>query len=311
MFNRMRAATFTILLLATASPAIINNVVVAQTQSPTKIASTVLATANGRQLTQGMVNSVLEVGEFIADHKFSAAEKRWFTDLAIKDFRKNTDEEMKGYKNLEKILMQIKQLRNPVKLAQARENLLANIYLSLLQNNEVNTPSIWTIVYKYSPVLYANPKYKFVVTKRTIDSVTASHNLVAKIAGKPAVKPDYRGWKQAFEKENLKDFSPEAIKNLAKAESRWVGLQVSLSKASPRQRRKIVNYIKQSMQQRGTTMHNIATVLESQVPEFVSANSIKDESRKSREDLRLMGELDRINDGGRFMEGMFRRHPLP
>ena len=66
-------------------------------------------------------------------------------------------------------------------------------------------------MYKYSPVLYTNPKYKFVVTKRTIDSVTASRNFVAKIAGKPAVKPDYKGWKQAFEKENLKDFSPEAI----------------------------------------------------------------------------------------------------
>ena len=41
MFNRMRAATFAILLLATASPAITSNVAVAQTQSSTKIASTV------------------------------------------------------------------------------------------------------------------------------------------------------------------------------------------------------------------------------------------------------------------------------
>lgn len=192
----MRAVTFAILLLATASPAITIDTAVAQTQSSTKIASTVLATVNGQRLTQGMVDWYIEHGEFLAGHKFSQAEKSWYTDLKIKHFRKFTDEEIQDYKVMEEISRMHKQLLNqgnPVKFARLRENIMTTNHLRLLAKNKVNTPSLMTIVYKYSPVLYANPKHKLVITKRTIDSVTASRNLVAKIAGKPLVKPDYRG----------------------------------------------------------------------------------------------------------------------
>ena len=168
-----------------------------------------------------------------------------------------------------------------------------------------------TIVFKYSPVFYTNPKFKIVITKRTLDSLHASTNFVAKVTGKPLDAPNYKRTTQIFEQSDFKTYSPEQMRNLATAESRWVGLREALPKASPQQRRKIINYIKQSMQKRGRTIHNIARSLESEVPKLVSANAITQESRKSREDLRLMGELDRINDGGRFMEGMFRRHPLP
>ncbi|MEM9928141.1 MAG: hypothetical protein AAF915_31235, partial [Cyanobacteria bacterium P01_D01_bin.50] len=203
MFNKMRAATFIILLLATASPAIISNTAIAQTQSSTKIASTVLATVNGQQLTQGMVDSAIEVGEFLAGHKFSQADKRWYRDVVIKEFRQNPTDKIEGYMNLKQILSSIRRdSQNPVKLAYGREHLMADIHLHLLAKNQVNTPSLMTIVYKYSPVIYANPKHKLVITKRTIDSLTASHNLVAKIAGKSVVKPDYKDWKQGFEKEN-------------------------------------------------------------------------------------------------------------
>ena len=122
MFNRMRAATFAILLLATASPVITINTAVAQTQSSTKIASTVLATVDGQQFTQSMVNSAIELGEFLADQKFTTAEKRWIIDSEVKMFRNNPNGEMQAYRLIGQILSQIKQLRNPVKLAQAREN---------------------------------------------------------------------------------------------------------------------------------------------------------------------------------------------
>lgn len=150
----MRAATFATLLLATASPAIIDNTAVAQTQSSTKIASTVLATVNGQQLTQGMVDSIIEVGEFLADHKFSQAEKSWFRDVAIKDFRENPTEEIKGYRGVSQIISEIrKNSQNPLNLASGREKLMADIYLHLLAKNEVNKPSIMTIVFKYSPII--------------------------------------------------------------------------------------------------------------------------------------------------------------
>ncbi|MGB3642747.1 MAG: hypothetical protein WBA39_34955, partial [Rivularia sp. (in: cyanobacteria)] len=137
MFNRMRAVTFAALMLATASPVIVNNTAVAQVQRPTKIASTVLATVNGQQLTQSMVDSAIELGEFMADHKFTAADKRWIIDSEVKLFRNNPNKEIQAYRQIAQILSQIKQSRDPVQLAQARESLMSGTYLNLLQNNQL------------------------------------------------------------------------------------------------------------------------------------------------------------------------------
>jgi hypothetical protein len=247
MFNKMRAVTFAALMLATASPIVVNNTAVAQIQRPTKIASTVLATVNGQQLTQSMVNSYVQIGEFIANHKFTAAEKRWFTDIQVKDFRNNPVEEMQGYRQVGQMLARIKQSHDPVQLAQYRENLFANIYLSNLASNSVNKPSIMTIVYKYSPVLFADPANNFVVTKRTIDSIYAPMNFVAQLAGKPPQTPNYQKYAQGFSRYN-QTLHPKQRKNWVTAESRWVRLQLEWSKASPQQRQKIVALINQQLQ---------------------------------------------------------------
>jgi hypothetical protein len=261
----MRAATFVSLLLATASPVITINTAVAQTQSPTKIASTVLVTVNGQQLTQGMVNSVIEVGEFLADHKFSQAEKSWFRDAAIKDFRQNPTDEIRGYRNVEKILSAIrKDSQNPVNLAYGRAKLMTDIYLQLLAKNEVNKPSIMTIVYKYSPVLFADPRNNFVVTKRTIDSLYASNNFVAQLAGKPTQTPNYQGIAQYLHQNYYKNLSAQQKKSLAIAESRWVILQQQWSKASPQTRQNVSVFINKHLQ-RGIKISSIARYLEDSV----------------------------------------------
>lgn len=243
----MRAITFAALMLATASSIVVNNTAVAQIQRPTKIASTVLATVNGQQLTQSMVNSAIELGEFMAGHKFTAAEKQWIINSEVKMFRNNPSEEIQAYRQIAQILSQIKQSRDPVQLAQVRENLMANIYLTLLQNNHVNTPSTWTIVYKYSPVIFADPKNNFVVTKRTLDSIYAPVNFVAQLTGRPSQTPNYQGMAQGFPQYNQK-LHPQQRKNWATAESRWVRLQSEWSKASPQQRQKIVALINQQLQ---------------------------------------------------------------
>lgn len=261
MFNKMRAVTFAALMLATASPIVVNNTAVAQIQRPTKIASTVLATVNGQQLTQSMVNSAIELGEFMAGHKFTAAEKQWIINSEVKMFRNNPSEEIQAYRQIAQILSQIKQSRDPVQLAQARENLMANIYLTLLQNNHVNTPSTWTIVYKYSPVLFADPKYKVVVTKRTIDSLVASRNFVAKLAGKPLMPINYHWWAQYLQQKYYKELSPRQRQYYVTAESRWVRLQQAWSKTSPQKRQEVTAFINQKLQD-GIKTPSIARYLE-------------------------------------------------
>lgn len=259
----MRAITFAALMLATASPAIINNTAVAQVQRPTKIASTVLVTANGQQLTQSMVNSAIELGEFLAGHKFTAADKRWVRDLLIKGFRNNSVEFMQGYRLVEEVLPGIKKhSRNPLKLAVGRERLLANIYLSNLANNSLNKPSIMTIVYKYSPVLYADPTYKIVVTKRTVDAMNASSEFVARLAGKPVANPTYEGWARGLRRTRSGFSSSQRRKNFATAESRWVRLRQAWSNTPPQERQKAIALINKYLQ-RGHKIPNIARELES------------------------------------------------
>jgi hypothetical protein len=263
MFNKIRAVTFAALMLATTSPILVNNTAVAQIQRPTKIASTVLVTVNGYQLTQSMVDSAIQVGEFLAGNKFSAADKQWIKEFLVASFRKNPVGIVQEDKFVKQVLSDIKKhSRSPINLALGRESLFANIYLSKLANNTVNQPSIMTIVYKYSPVLYANPKYKIVVTKRTADSLVASRNFAAKLAGKPLMTIDYNYWAQDLRRSGDDFSSPNIRKNFATAESRWVRLQLEWSKASPQQRQKIVALINQHLQ-RGHKIHNIARELES------------------------------------------------
>ena len=262
MFNKMRAVTFAALMLATASSAIVNNTAVAQVQRPTKIASTVLATVNGQQLTQSMVDSALEFGEYLAGHKFTAADKRWYRDTKLKMFRNNPVAETQGYRIFRQKLSKMKQLRNPVKLAEYRENFMTNISLSLLAKNQINRYPIMTIVYKYSPVIYANPKYKIVVTKRTADSLIASRNFVAKLAGKPLVNIDYNYWAQDLRRSGEDFASPQIRKNFATAESRWVRLQQAWSNTPPQERQKAIAFINKYLQ-RGHKIPNIARELES------------------------------------------------
>ncbi|MBV6623439.1 MAG: hypothetical protein KI793_10970 [Rivularia sp. (in: Bacteria)] len=244
MLNRMRAVTFAALMLATGSPAIVNNPAVAQVQRPTKIASTVLVTVNGYQLTQSMVDSAIQVGEFLADHKFTAAEKGWIQEFLVESFRQNPVGIVQEDKFVRQVLSDIKKYsQRRVSLAQIRESLFANIYLSRLANNTVNQPSIMTIVYKYSPVIFADPKYKIIATKRTIDSLVASHNFVATLARKPLKKVDYNWWAQYLQQHYYTKFSPNQRRYLAIAESRWVRLQTAWSHTPPQKRQNVVGLI--------------------------------------------------------------------
>ncbi len=285
MSNRMRAATFTALMLATALPAIVNNTAVAQVQRPTKIASTVLATVNGQQLTQSMVDSKITFYEFIVDHNFTAADKRWLTDLEIKNFRNNPSEEIQAYRQIAQTLRQLKQSRDPVEIAYNRENLMAKLHLSQLANN---------IMYKYLPVIYTNPKYKIVITKRTVDSLFASNNFVAQLAGRPSTTPNYEGLAQYFRQ--LDYTSAITTRNLAKAESRWVRLQVAWSKASPQTQQQVVADIRQQVQ-RGRGTDHIARNLESRVTGVSNDNpdTVADLQTKINGHLDALDEMTKYN----------------
>lgn len=301
MFKRIRAVTFATLLLATASPVItINNTAVAQSQSPTKIASAVLATVNGQQLTQDMVDSYIAVGEFLADHKFSQADKSWFRDVAIKDFRNNPNQEMQSYRNVEQILSETRKYsQNPVNLASGREKLMASVYLDLLAKNQLNKPSIMTIVYKYSPVLFADPGNNFVVTKRTLDSIFAPMNFVKQLAGRPIQTPNYQAMAQGLP-QYYKTLSPQKRKNWATAESRWVRLQLEWSKASPQQRQQIVAFINKQLQA-GHEEGNIAGYLLHKVNSQNTASNTNGLLNAIQNERNIQGAAEAYSNWGKGM----------
>ena len=303
MFNRMRAVTFTILLLSTASPVITINTAVAQTQSSTKIASTVLATANGQQLTQGMVDSGIKIGEFVAGQKFSQEDKRWIKELLIKNFHQNPNNTMQGYRFTEQILSEMKKYsQNPVRLALGRERLFRHVYFHDLAKNQVNQPSIMTIVYKYSPVIFADPGNNFVVTKRTIDSIYAPINFVAQSAGRPTQTPNYQGMAQGFPR-YYKTISAHQKKNWATAESRWVRFQTAWSKSSPQQKQKIAAFINKQLKA-GHDEGNIAGYLLHNANSQNTASNINGLQSKINDELESLRILNKHNFQMRYLFGI-------
>ncbi|KAB8334663.1 hypothetical protein SD80_009940 [Scytonema tolypothrichoides VB-61278] len=83
------------LIVAIVTPTVIESRAIAQT--PRIRASTVLTSANGQNLTQGMIDDVIGFGEFLAGEKFTPSEVSWLKDLAVKGFPKETASEIQGY----------------------------------------------------------------------------------------------------------------------------------------------------------------------------------------------------------------------
>ena len=261
MYNRIGSAIFAALILAIASPVIASNTVV-QTKNYKILTSKVLATVNGQKLTQRMVDTHIEFGEFLANHEFTAAEKLWVTEIQVKDFKNNPSEELQGYKSIEEIATGIRKFsKEPIKLTRIREKLILYIHLSRLKENQVNKPSIMTIVYKYSQVIFADPKHRIVVTKRAIDALYVSENFLAKLVGEPLKIADYKSLSQYFQQVNEEAFSPLIKENLISADSRWGASQRAWPRTTPQQKQKLIAAIKNDLQ-KGTKLSYIARTLE-------------------------------------------------
>lgn len=218
------------LIVAIVTPTVIESRAIAQT--PRIRASTVLTSANGQNLTQGMIDDTIRFGEFLAGEKFTPSEVSWIKDLAVKDFPKETASEIQSYNIIAKVLSEIRQLNNPVVRVQVREKLFTQIHLNQLAKGTLNEPTIMTLVYKHSPVIAADPTNKVVLTKRGLESYFEWHNFTQQLLGRPLLTNQVKA-------EALLEF-PKVFHNiplenkmmLAAAESHWLNLQQVWSKSS-------------------------------------------------------------------------------
>jgi len=243
-----RTAILATLMLSLVPPVITESRAVAQAQSVNNT-STVLTSVNGRSLTQSMVNNTIAFGEFLADRKFTAADKRWLTDLAVKDFRKNPTEEIRGYKEVAKVLTQLKGIREPFQRAWARERLFSAIHFSLLEKQKSQEPSVMTVVYRYIPVLATDRSAKLMLTERAMQSILTSNDFAAKLAGQPQATPQFKAeFRQALIK-RFPTLSPSLKQALATAESRWLRLQATWALTPAKTKKQVTSQVRQYVKQ--------------------------------------------------------------
>jgi hypothetical protein len=200
-------------------------------QYKTVSSSTILTSVNGHNLTQGMFDDARVFGEFLAGKKFTPSEVNWLKKVVIKDFSLSTVSQIQSYNKLAKLLSEIRQL-NPILQAKFREQMLAEMYLKLLTEKKLNEPSIFTLVYKHSPVIAVDPTNKVVVTKRAIESYFELHNFTEQLLGRPLLSNQVKkevllGIQKQFHKIPLEN----KIK-LAESESNWLNLQQLWSNSS-------------------------------------------------------------------------------
>lgn len=237
------ALTSVALTLAIVTPTVVENRAMAQVSRSR--ASTVLTSANGKNLTQAMVNDAIAFGEFLAGDKFTPSEKSWLKDLAIKEFRKAPASEIQAYNIVAKVLSQIKQLNNPVMRARARENAFTYIYLRDLAEQTLNEPSFTSIVYKHSPVIAADPTSQLVVTKRGIESYFEWYNFTQQLLGRPLLTNQQKAERTLDLQQAFRNIPVPNRMMFAAAESHWLNLQQVWSKSSPEYKQQKVAQLKE------------------------------------------------------------------
>lgn len=261
-----RALTSVALMLAIVTPTVVENSAIAQV--PKSRASIVLTSANGKNLTQAMVNDAIAFGEFLAGEKFTPSEKSWLKDLAIKAFRKVPASEIQEYNVVAKVLSQIKQLNNPVMRVRARENAFTYIYLRDLAKQTLNEPSLMTIVYKHSPAIAADPVTKLVVTKRDLESYFEWYNFTYQLIGRPLLTNQAKAEVTlSLQQKGLRDIPLANRMMLAAAESHWLNLQQVWSRSSQKSKQKKVAQLKEMAKNKNAQLvfNFINIALESQI----------------------------------------------
>jgi hypothetical protein len=186
-------------------------------------ALTVVATSNGYQLTEQMIEQSLRFGQILAGADFSPADAAALRSDLIAYFPKDTAKQMEGYKSVAKALPEMPG-RKPTWLDLAL--LRYKVWQGYAENQQLfrdfqNAP-FGKMVLKYNPVLVNSDG--IIVTKTDADCQFYADALVAKAAG---VAPPTDAEKERFVRSLPSQFaslSKEQKDYLRRAELRLVNL---------------------------------------------------------------------------------------
>lgn len=151
--------------------------------------NTVLASANGYELSQKMLTDTLAFAEFLATSPLDLVDRKYLRNVMIADFESITGKDFKTYQDISR-LMESLEGRNGISLAKIRRDTLNRIYFDMQQSRD--SSPLMDVVYKYNPVLGADNKLKLIATRSGYEALLDTNSFILSVAGLGAISNQQR-----------------------------------------------------------------------------------------------------------------------
>ena len=210
-------------------------------------ADRVLATAGGHELTTAMTEAGITFGEFLAGTVFTEAEAQALTKEAIRDFQADPADEIDGYRQAQALLGRVASMDTAAERAAERTRVTTLLYWAF-QDDDV--PSLLQVVYRYAPVIAADPQSELVVTRRAVDALVDSNGFVAELAGfEPMTQEETAHFLERLPAA-FAEMPAERQALAAHAEARWETLRARWAALSEEEREAAVRTIREVVESR-------------------------------------------------------------
>ena len=219
---------------------------VAGTAPTAQAQESILASAQGHDLTRRQVEAAIAFLEFLAGGTFSSEERRAILDEARADFPRDPAGELRAYASVEDATRRAATFRgDKVREAEFREDTIAAIHLDLLSKPAQERDTVAArVLFQRVPVIVADPTSRHVITKRGLDALLESNDFVAGLVGHTAAYAAAREKIAADVAAAFVSMSPDDRYVIAHGASRWARLQAYWSGLTAADRSAVVAELK-------------------------------------------------------------------
>ncbi len=225
-------------------------------------AATVLANANGRQLTEADMEVGYDMIRLIIDAPLTEHEKTRLRQKAIEEFKGQPLEFLQQVSSLGQALAPLRNLRDPQQLGLARQKLFAELYFASKPLPEDQKPEIIRIINEHVRVVAEDPENKVLLTDRDIDAFLAFNDFIAALTGSPPLTSGASGadLRQMLQKQ-FNSLPLQTKQDIAAVYPVWQAINKVWPGLAQPQRRQIVSQYRTAMNNTSSDALNQAPIL--------------------------------------------------
>lgn len=144
-----------------------------------------IASRGNRELTTSDIDDVVELVQFVVGHGITRSDVKELEAYSKREFSKTPQAFVADMNELRKGLIQLKTLRDPLPIAQARQHLYASFYFAGQQMAANQRPKAIDIMNRYLVVLASDRSNHLLLTDHDVNGIVRYWSFLGEMQGKP------------------------------------------------------------------------------------------------------------------------------